>query len=49
MADEKVADPGPLGLAAFAMTTFCLSSANANIWQGAGLVPALALAFFYGG
>src|SRR5580692_6695037 len=49
MADEKVADPGPLGLAAFAMTTFCLSSANANIWKGAGLEAALALAFFYGG
>lgn len=49
MADEKVADPGPLGLAAFAMTTFCLSSANANIWKGAGVLPALALAFFYGG
>src|ERR1700677_3966902 len=49
MADEKVADPGPLGLAAFAMTTFCLSSANANLWKGAGLEAALALAFFYGG
>ncbi|HUY17558.1 MAG TPA: acetate uptake transporter [Acidimicrobiales bacterium] len=49
MADEKVADPGPLGLAAFAMTTFCLSSANANLWKGAGLESALALAFFYGG
>jgi succinate-acetate transporter protein len=49
MADERVADPGPLGLAAFAMTTFALSSWNANIWKGAGLMPALALAFFYGG
>ena len=49
MADEKVADPGPLGLAAFAMTTFALSSANANLWKGAGVLPALALAFFYGG
>lgn len=49
MADERVADPGPLGLAAFAMTTFCLSSANANLWKGAGLESALALAFFYGG
>ncbi len=49
MADERVADPGPLGLAAFAMTTFCLSSANANLWKGAGVAAALALAFFYGG
>ncbi|WP_222618222.1 acetate uptake transporter [Nakamurella sp. PAMC28650] len=46
---SRVADPGPLGLAAFAMTTFFLSVVNA------GLVPAsvtsgmLALAFFYGG
>ena len=38
MADEKVADPGPLGLAGFAMTTFALSSANANIWKGAGVI-----------
>ncbi|HEV3186614.1 MAG TPA: acetate uptake transporter, partial [Acidimicrobiales bacterium] len=49
MADERVADPGPLGLAAFAMTTFCLSTWNANLWKGAGLESALALAFFYGG
>lgn len=46
---SRVADPGPLGLAAFAMTTFFLSVVNA------GLVPAsvtggiLSLAFFYGG
>ncbi|MHB1969335.1 MAG: acetate uptake transporter [Acidimicrobiales bacterium] len=31
------------------MTTFCLSSANANLWHGAGVEAALALAFFYGG
>jgi hypothetical protein len=31
------------------MTTFALSSWNANIWHGAGLTAALALAFFYGG
>jgi hypothetical protein len=49
MADEKVADPGPLGLAGFAMTTFCLSTANANLWKGAGVAAALSLAFFYGG
>ena len=49
MPEERVADPGPLGLAGFAMTTFCLSSWNAGIWHGAGLEAALALAFFYGG
>src|SRR3954466_8432100 len=41
-----VADPAPLGLAAFALTTFLLSGHNASwipdgIWIGA--------AFFYGG
>jgi uncharacterized protein len=50
MADEqRVADPGPLGLAGFAMTTFCLSSANANLWHGGGEAAALALALVYGG
>lgn len=49
MPEQKVADPGPLGLAGFAMTTFCLSSANANLWKGAGVTAALSLAFFYGG
>ncbi len=47
--EHKVADPGPLGLAGFAMTTFCLSSWNANLWHGAGLEAALSLALFYGG
>jgi uncharacterized protein len=54
MADEtsatvNVADPAPLGLAAFAMTTFALSSANAHLFGEQGLTPALALAIFYGG
>lgn len=49
MSEQKVADPGPLGLAGFAMTTFCLSSANAHLWAGAGVAAALALAMFYGG
>ncbi|MDE3008133.1 MAG: acetate uptake transporter [Acidobacteriota bacterium] len=49
MTEQRVADPGPLGLAGFAMTTFCLSSANANIWHGGGVAAALALAMFYGG
>ncbi|HUX41343.1 MAG TPA: acetate uptake transporter [Rectinemataceae bacterium] len=49
MAEHKVADPGPLGLAGFAMTTFCLSSANAGLWGGGGAAAALSLAVFYGG
>ena len=50
MADEhKVADPGPLGLAGFAATTFALSSANANLWHGAGAAAAVSMALFYGG
>jgi len=49
MSELKIADPGPLGLAGFAMTTFCLSSANANIWHGGGVAAALSLALFYGG
>ena len=42
------ADPGPLGLAAFALTTFVLSFANAGIIPGAGSAV-LGLAIFYGG
>lgn len=45
---HKVADPAPLGLAAFAMTTFALSIANTNVW-GPGADAALALALVYGG
>jgi uncharacterized protein len=45
---QAVADPAPLGLAAFAMTTFALSIANTNIW-GAGAKAAVALALVYGG
>ena len=45
----SVADPGPLGLAGFAMTTFCLSAANANLFHGGGAAAALALALVYGG
>jgi len=44
----RTADPAPLGLAAFAMTTFCLSLGNANVWSG-GADAALALALVYGG
>ncbi len=44
----SVADPAPLGLGAFAMTTLALSLYNANIWPAA-VFPALALALVYGG
>jgi hypothetical protein len=54
MADEApavppVADPAPLGLAAFALTTFLLSAANAG-WMGAATGSAwLGYALAYGG
>lgn len=45
-----IADPGPLGLAAFAMTTFVLSVFNAGIiTTGSLVVVVLPLALFYGG
>jgi len=43
------ADPGPLGLAGFAMTTFVLSMFNAELVSGAGLPVVLGLALAYGG
>jgi len=44
-----IADPAPLGLAAFALTTFLLSAANAN-WMPAATGSAwLGYAFAYGG
>src|SRR3984957_13644863 len=43
------ADPGPLGLAGFAMTTFVLSMVNANLVSSATLGAVLALAIAYGG
>jgi uncharacterized protein len=49
MSEQRVADPGPLGLAGFAMTTFMLSAANANLWKGASLTAAVGLALVYGG
>jgi succinate-acetate transporter protein len=55
MADEiapapaSIADPAPLGLAAFALTTFLLSAANAK-WMGAASGSAwLGYALAYGG
>jgi succinate-acetate transporter protein len=45
----KPADPGPLGLAAFAMTTFVLSMFNSNLVNGKGVPVVLGLALAYGG
>ena len=45
----KPADPGPLGLAGFAMTTFVLSMFNSNLVNGKGLPVVLGLALVYGG
>ena len=45
----KVADPGPLGLGAFAMTTFVLSMFNANLVSEKGTPVVLGLALAYGG
>src|SRR6202165_3832301 len=42
-----VANPAPLGLSAFALTTFVLSSANALLFTTNAIVIGLAL--FYGG
>ncbi|MDX6664964.1 MAG: uncharacterized protein QOG68_1170, partial [Solirubrobacteraceae bacterium] len=44
-----IADPGPLGLAAFALTTFVLSMFNANLVGAGGKPVVLGLAFAYGG
>ena len=51
-AAPAVADPAPLGLSAFALTTFVLSSSNAGFIfpkVGAGGAAVLGLAIFYGG
>src|ERR1700735_3585827 len=56
MADETrtimtapAADPAPLGLAAFALTTFLLSAANANLMTSATGNAWLGYALAYGG
>ena len=43
------ADPGPLGLAAFALTTFVLSFFNSGLMGEKGLPIVLSLALAYGG
>jgi succinate-acetate transporter protein len=45
----KVADPGPLGLAAFALTTFVLCMYNAGIMDAKGEPIVFGLALAYGG
>lgn len=47
--DNPIADPGPLGLAAFALTTFILSLSNAQIIPAAAAALFVPLALFYGG
>jgi uncharacterized protein len=44
-----IADPGPLGLAAFAGTTFFLSVVNSGMLGGSVETIVLGLALFYGG
>ena len=44
-----IADPAPLGLAAFALTTFVLSCANADILSPTLKAVVLSTALFYGG
>jgi succinate-acetate transporter protein len=44
-----IADPGPLGLAAFALTTFVLSMFNADLVGAGGLPVVFGLALAYGG
>jgi succinate-acetate transporter protein len=46
--DPTIADPAPLGLAAFAMTTLILSLANTQTWPD-GATSAVSLALAYGG
>jgi uncharacterized protein len=49
-AAATTANPAPLGLSAFALTTFVLSSANAGLIPGAGAAKmVIGLAIFYGG
>ncbi len=47
--NASIADPGPLGLAAFAMTTFVLSCIRADLIPASLEGTVFGLAFFYGG
>src|SRR5205823_1136616 len=46
---QAVADPAPLGLCGFALTTFVLSSINAGWFPSTGTNIVVGLALFYGG
>jgi len=48
-APAPIADPGPLGLAAFALTTFILSCVNAGLLNAGTESIVLGAALFYGG
>jgi succinate-acetate transporter protein len=50
-AAPAIANPGPLGLSAFALTTLALSASNAGfiLPQGGSLTIVVGLALFYGG
>jgi len=45
----QIADPAPLGLACFALTTFMLSSFNSGLLPKSAEVAILGVALFYGG
>ena len=46
---RTMANPAPLGLAAFGITAFLVSSADANLWHQAGYGAFVVVALFYGG
>ena len=46
---SQIADPGPLGLGAFALTTFMLSAFNSGLAPKSAEVVILGVALFYGG
>src|SRR5690349_21024410 len=48
-AAPTIANPGPLGLCAFALTTFVLSCFNAGLFPAGGQDIVVGLALFYGG
>jgi uncharacterized protein len=47
--EPPIADPAPIGLTAFALTTFVLSCVNAGLASESILQTFVPLAFFYGG
>jgi len=49
VSEVKIANPGPLGLSGFALTTLILSAWNAGILKGLDVLIVIGLAVFYGG